>query len=178
MRARLIASAAVAAVLAAVLAGCNFVTPQATLQHYDPSDGVSTVVGDVHILNALVLSEDGENGNLLFSAVNDSGDTVELTAQYASDGDKTDLSFEVPASTNAAFGFGDGGQVYLESIDAKPGSLVAIYFHYGSEEGRELLVPVLDGSLEQYQPYLPVTPTPVPTETGAPTPNPTETPGG
>jgi hypothetical protein len=179
VRARVAASAALAALLAITLAGCNFFTPQATLKPYDASDGVSTVLGDVHISNALVLSEDGVSGNLLFTAVNDSGDKVTLTVQYESQGKRTDLPLKLAEGANP-FGFGDGGQVFLTAIDTEPGSLIPIYFQYGDEQGKQLMVPVLDGSLEQYAPFLPQTPTPTPTPegTGTPTPNPTETPGG
>lgn len=176
MRARVVASAGLAALLAIALAGCNFVTPNATLKPYDPSDGVSTRVGDVDVLNVMVLSEDGVSGNLIFSALNSSGDDVDLAAQYASDGAKENLAFPLPARELSDFGFGDGEQVFLTAIDAKPGSLIPIYFQYGSEQGRELLVPVLDGSLEQYSPFLPQTPTPTPTPTPTATVAPTETP--
>jgi hypothetical protein len=159
-----------AALLAIGLAGCNFVTPNAALKPYDPSDGVSTRVGDVDVLNVMVLSEDGASGNLVFSAYNSAGDDVELTAQYVSDGAKENLSFPLPARELSDFGFAEGEQVFLTSIDAKPGSMLPIYFQYGDRQGRELLVPVLDGSLEQYSPFLPQTPTPTPTPTITATP--------
>ena len=180
MRARVAASAVLAALLAVTLAGCNFFTPQATLKPYDASDGVSTVVGAVHISNALVLSEDGVSGNLLFTAVNDSSKSVDLTVQYDSLGKRTDLPLQLAAGSSTQFGFGDDGQLFLTAIDTKPGSLLPIYFQYGDEQGKQLMVPVLDGSLEQYAPFLPQTPTPTPTPelTGTPTPNPTETPAG
>jgi hypothetical protein len=177
-RRRLVATAAVSAALAITLAGCNFITPQASLKPYDASDGVSAVIGDVHILNALVLSEDGEDGNLVFTALNQSGDPVDLTVQFDSSGTKTTLDLDVTPDSSSNFGF-DGDQLFLAGIDTQPGSLLPVYFQYGAEQGKQLMVPVLDGSLEQYGSLLPTpTPTPTPTETGTPTPNPTETPGG
>lgn len=170
MRARVVASAALAAVVAIALAGCNFVTPNAALKPYDPSDGVSTRVGDVDVLNVMVLSDDGVSGNLIFSAYNTGTDDVELSAQYLSDGEKQNVSFDLPAGQLSDFGFAEGEQVFLTSIDAKPGSVLPIYFQYGAAQGRELKVPVLDGSLEQYSPFLPQTPTPTPTPTPTATP--------
>jgi hypothetical protein len=179
VRARVVASAALAVLVAVVLAGCNFVTPQATLKPYESSDGVSTVIGDVHILNALVLTEDGVSGNLVFTALNTSGDPVDLNVQYESDGEKADLPLKLDPSGSTDFGFGDGGQLFLTAIDSPAGSLLPIYFQYGSEQGHQLRVPVLNGSLGEYYgenlPQTP-TPTPTPTETGLPTPSPTETP--
>ncbi|HTL40622.1 MAG TPA: DNA modification methylase [Pseudolysinimonas sp.] len=179
MRARLVATAAAAAVLAVVLAGCNFITPQATLKPYDASDGVSTRIGDVTISNALVVTDDGADGNLLFTAVNVGEKPVDLTVQFSSGGDKTTLDLKVDANGSTDFGFGDAGQLFLAGIDTEPGANMPIYFQYGSDAGKQLQVPVLDASLVQYEPYLPTpTPTPTPTLTGTPTPNPTETPAG
>ena len=178
MRARVAASAGLAALVAIALAGCNFITPQSTLVPYDSSDGVSVRVGDIDVLNAVVLSDDGVSGNLVFSALNTGDDDVELTVQYESSGDKVTLDVDVEAGTTGQFGFGDGGQLFLADIDTKPGALLAIYFQYGDVQGRQLLVPVLDGALEEYAPFLPTptpTPTPQPTEAVV-TPTPTPTP--
>jgi hypothetical protein len=169
VRARVVASAGLAALVAIALAGCNFITPQQTLVPYESSDGVSGRVGDVDVLNAVVLSDDGVDGNLVFSAVNTGSDDVTLNVQFESDGDKVTLDVDIDAGATGQFGFGDGGQLFLAAIDAKPGDLLPIYFQYGDHQGRQLLVPVLDGALEQYAPYLP-TPTPPPTPTGTPEP--------
>jgi hypothetical protein len=166
--------------LAFALAGCNFLTPNATLKPYDASDGISSTVGDLTLSNVLVLTEDGVNGSLVFTAVNATASPVDLAVQYPSLGAKADLSLSVAASGSTDFGFGDGAQVYLTAIDTKAGALMPIYFQYGDQQGKQLMVPVLDGSLAQYSPYLPVTPTPTPRETDDPsaTPTPTETPAG
>ncbi|CAN5484499.1 hypothetical protein BH09ACT4_BH09ACT4_19940 [soil metagenome] len=177
MRARVVASAGLAALVAVLLAGCNFITPQATLKPYDPSDGVSVKMGDIDVLNALVLSDDGVSGNLVFTALNTSGKTVDLTVQYPSLGAKTDIDLKVaPNGTTDFGGFNGSEQVFLTAIDTAPGSLLSIYFQYGDQQGRQLMVPVLDGSLEQYSPFLPQTPTPTPVATETPTPSPTPTP--
>jgi hypothetical protein len=177
VRARVAASAGLTALVAIALAGCNFITPQATLVPYESSDGVSGKVGDVDVLNAVVLSEDGASGNLLFSALNSSDDDVELAVQFESGGERVTIDLDVEAGSIGQFGFGEGGQVFLADIDTKPGGLIPIYFQYGSAQGRELLVPVLDGAQAEYSPFLP-TPTPTPTPTAEPdaTPTPTPTP--
>jgi hypothetical protein len=159
-----------------VLAGCNFITPQQTLVPYDPADGVSGTVGDVEVLNAVILSEDGVSGNLVFTALNSSSDDIDLIVQFESNGEKVTLDLEVDADGSSEFGFGEGGQLFLAGIDTKPGGLLPVYFQYGAQQGRQLLVPVLDGALEQYAPLLPTpTPTPTPTPQDA-TPTPTPTP--
>jgi hypothetical protein len=175
VRARVAASGGLAALVALVLAGCNFITPQQTLVPYDPADGISGTVGDVDVLNAVILSDDGLSGNLVFTALNSSDEDVDLIVQYESNGDKVTLDLDVAALGSSEFGYGEGGQLFLEGIDTKPGGLLPVYFQYGAEQGRRLLVPVLDGELEQYTPLLP-TPTPTPTpQDGTPTPSPTPT---
>ncbi|HWM33605.1 MAG TPA: hypothetical protein VNR36_05145 [Pseudolysinimonas sp.] len=175
MRARVVASAALAALVAVVLAGCNFITPMASLERYDPSDGVSGTVGDIELLNAFVISDDGVNGNLVLTALNRGGKTVTLSVQYESGGDKTDLTVTVAGNGSTDIGgFNDGEQLYLEDIDTIPGGLLPLYFQYGDEPGRQLMVPVLDSSLPEYGDLVPVTPTPTPTATETPDPTPTE----
>ena len=183
MRARVTASIAVAAALAAVLAGCTFFTPQATLKHYDPSDGVNSSVGDLQLSNALVLTENGKNGNLLLSALNPTAKDVTLTVQWDAGLDKDTISIDLPAGKTTQIGYGDDGQEFLASIQTDAGGLLPLYFQYGDKPGKQLQVPVLDGSLPQYSELLPTpTPTPTPTETpnpilsGEPTPTPSSTP--
>ncbi len=176
MNARAAMSIVLAGVTAAVLAGCGFVTPIATQYQYDPSDGVSAEVGEVTVQNVLVLTEDGLDGNLLFTAANHSEDAVDLGVQYVIDGTKVDLTLELEPKSSTNFGFGDEGQLLLEGISTPAGDLIALYFQYGNEVSSQIDVPVLDGSLEQYAPYLPTPmPTPTPTETATAEPEPTET---
>ena len=183
MRARVTASIAAAAALAALLAGCTFLTPQATLKHYDPTDGVNASVGDIRLSNALVVSDDGSDGNLLMSALNTSNKDVTLSVQWGSGSDKTTIEVDLPSGKATQIGYGDDGQEFLADIGTNPGGLLPIYFQYGDQPGKQLNVPVLDGSLAQYSELTPTpTPTPTPTETpipivsGEPTPNPTTTP--
>ena len=166
MKVRAGAAAAIAALVMLGVAAC---APIASLKHYDPSDGVSTTVGQVKVLNALVLSKSGANGNLLFAAYNPTDELIQLNVQYEDGTDRTTAHASLLPDTTTNFGYGKKGQFLLSGLDAKPGSLAHIYFQYGDEEGRQLTVPVLDGSLPQYAELLP-TPTPTPTLTATPTP--------
>lgn len=146
--------------------------PIASLKPYDASDGFSTTVGQVKVLNALVLTKSGKDGNLLFSAYNPTDEPVQLNVQYDEGGDRTTVRATLKPDATTDFGYGKKGQFLLSGLGKKPGSLAHIYFQYGDEEGRELTVPVLDGSLPQYQNLLP-TPTPTPTATATPSATPT-----
>jgi hypothetical protein len=170
-------AAAAAAIAALVILGVSACAPIASLKHYDPSDGVSTTVGQVKVLNALVLSKSGKDGNLLFSAYNPTSELIQLNVQYGASADRTTVHAALPPDTTTNFGYGKKGQFLLSGIDVKPGSLAHVYFQYGDEEGSQLTIPVLDGSLPQYQNLLPTpTPTPTPTASLTATPTPTPTP--
>jgi hypothetical protein len=169
------ASLAGALTLVGALSGCSLFAVQQTQYPYDASDGVSARVGDVRLLNVLVFTEDGEDGNLTGAAANSGDEDVDLVIQYESDGAKVDVELEVPAGETVHFGTGEEGQVFLPGIDTAAGALLKIYFQYGGEQGKQVDVPVLDDRLPEYDGLLP-TPTPTPTPTVTGTPEPTETP--
>jgi hypothetical protein len=181
VRARVAASIALAALLTVGVAGCNFVTPQATEKHYDASDGVSGSVGDVKVLNVMAIASDEKStrnhANLVFTAVNSSEDTVRLRVQYKA---KTQTIELEPGATDVGFGTKGDQRLQLSGFTAKPGALAKIFFQYGSAEGQQLEVPVLDTTWAQYADLGPTaTPKPTPTETATPgatdTPTPTDT---
>ena len=153
MKARLIASVALAATVVFGAAGCGLVAPQATTIQYDPSDGVSATVGDVHLLNMIVLTEDGTDGNLIFTAVN-KGSAHSVSIQFGDDDTTVDVI--VDGNTSTVFG-GTSDPITLNGIDAQPGSLITLFVQYGNETGKEVLVPVLDGSIPPYEELLPKT---------------------
>jgi hypothetical protein len=169
--------AATAAVIAAlVMLGVSACAPIASMKHYDPSDGVSTTVGQVKVLNALVLSKSGTDGNLLFAAYNPTGELIRLNVQYDDGSGRTTEHASLQPNATTDFGYGTNGQFLLPGLGVKPGALAQIYFQYGNEEGSQIMVPVLNGSLPQYQNLLPTpTPTPTPTLTATPAPTPTPT---
>jgi hypothetical protein len=153
VKARLAASAVLAVGLVLGASGCSMLTYQATTEHYDPSDGVSADVGDLDLRNILVVSEDGEDGNLVMTVVNTGDEDAELGVQVGEGGGET-LIVEVEAGGTVSLG-GDEEPLLLEGIDTPPGSLVPIFFQYGSAEGVEKLVPVLDGRLPEYSDLTP-----------------------
>ena len=124
-------------------------TYQATTEHYDASDGVSVNVGDLDVRNILVVSDDGEDGNLVLTVVNTGEDDVELGVQVGEGGSEP-LIIEVEAGATVSLG-GDEEPLLLEGIDTQPGALLPIFFQYGTAEGIEKQVPVLDGRLAEYE---------------------------
>ena len=178
MRARVAASVALIAATAALLAGCGLFNEPGTETDYDPSDGVNAEIGELALRNVLVISTDGDLGNLVMTAVNNGEQDLDVTLQYETDGIKHEVEISVDGNSVADFGFGTGGQLLLEDIGTEPGDLLELYVQFGSEPGVLLNVPVLDGTQSEYVDLVP-TPTPVPLPspegpeiTGTPEPEP------
>ena len=180
MRARIAATVVLAASLLLSTTGCSFFAPQATLKHYDPSDGVGTTVGQVKVRNALLLTKDGQQASFLVNLINDGENTVNVLIQYdgtTADGasGKVDTRVQLDAREVKTFGSSDTRQLLFSGINSKAGSLLPVFVQYGTQTGEQLLVPVLDGSLPEYSKLLP---SPLPSATAPATPpaNPTAIP--
>ena len=177
MRARTMATVVVAAGILLGTTGCNLYAPQATTIHYDASDGVSGNLGDLAIRNAILLTDDGENANLLVHVVNKSAKDIDLLLQYEGTDEKVTETVTIDANATTEIGVPGGANVGVQSLNASAGSLFPVFFQYGDLTGIELLVPVLDGTLDAYSTLVPTpTPTVVPTSTPGVTETPTDAP--
>ena len=161
--------AAVAISLGVVLGltGCGFVTPVATQYDYDASDGVSAVFGAVSVRNILVITEDGENGNLIFTAANSSTEPIELVIEYPADSPAETVVLEIPAQGSVILGANTELEresvEYLEpllisGLDTQAGALFNMFFQAGDAEGKKVPVPVLGTELEEYRDLAPSEP--------------------
>lgn len=174
MRARALVAIALSAVLAVSLAACSFYMPPETSNPYDPGDGINFNVGDLQLRNILVVSDDGEVGSLVGTAVNSTSSDIDFTLQWNTDGVwyQVDLVAEAHARTN--FGFADAQRVNLDNLGVMPGGLLDATVHVADTQKGEQ-IPVVDTSFIEYEDSLP-TPTPTPTPTPSATPEATETP--
>ncbi|MCT9821065.1 DNA modification methylase [Microbacterium sp. W1N] len=152
MKSRLIAPLALGLALTFGATGCSMVAPQATTISYSPSDGVNVPdSGPLIVRNALVIAdESGEAGNLLAAVINDTDDGVTLNIGVAGDFQ----TLRVPARTTVSLGV-DVDPLLIENLDSKPGSDVEISFQSGDGEGVATAIPVLDGTLPQYEEFVP-----------------------
>jgi hypothetical protein len=137
--------------------GCGLFAPQATLIQYEPSDGTAGTVSDVDVRNVIALSEDGTDVSLVFTAINPNDRGLNITAQFTDGaGEKKSERFYVPANSSASFGGVDDDEtVLLQDVDVVVGSLLPVYLQFGDEPGTQLQVPVLDGSLPEYEDLVP-----------------------
>ncbi|WP_207454076.1 hypothetical protein [Desertivibrio insolitus] len=166
MRSRVLASAVVASGLLLGLTGCNFLTEQATATQFPAdtivSDGISGEIGEneesvaVLVRNALLISEDGTDANLVTTFVNRGEDdvTIEISWEGATEPQR------VPVAAGETVDVGHGGDeqtITLTGIDAELGSLFEVFMTHQGVTGEEFLVPVLDGGLPEYEGLAPAT---------------------
>ena len=146
--------------------GCTFFSQQATLNHYDASDGVSANVGNVGARNMIALiSADGSVVNLLVTFVNTGTTIANVNIQFTSGGTKTTIVKSVRPRDSSSFGNAAGEpQILIQQPDTQAGSLLPVYLQVGTDPGQQVLVPVLNGSLPQYSTLVP---TPAPTATSS-----------
>lgn len=166
MKARLAASVVLALAVALGTAGCGLIAPQATLEQYDPSDGVSGETGGVAIRNALLVTEDGRDATLVAALVSTDGESHTVNVQYENAEGKQNLTVTVEPQGALELALGDLESEVLRGIDAAPGSLFPVYFQTGDASGVQLKLPVLDERLDYYSHLVPTpepTPTPTPT---------------
>lgn len=137
--------------------GCGFFTPTATLYQYDPGNGVGATIGSVEVREAIALiNEDGHAVSLMITLVNNGSLPVQVKLQYKSGGAKEDESVGVPANSVKQFGSTpEQDQIIILNPGVDAGELMELYVQYGDEQGKTLLVPVLDGTLPEYEDLVP-----------------------
>ncbi|MCC6376263.1 MAG: hypothetical protein IT191_04520 [Microbacteriaceae bacterium] len=156
MRGRLVASAVVAALVLGATAGCTFITPQVTMDHYDPSDGIGANIDGLEVRNALLLTADGTTASLLINVVNPNKYGTNVHLQYLnSTGAKVDNTFYINGNAVKSFGGTDQAQILLTDVDAKAGTLFNVFVQPEGETGKQLALPVLDGSSSEYASLVP-----------------------
>ncbi|KDA05928.1 DNA modification methylase [Microbacterium sp. CH12i] len=159
MKSRLVASAALSAVVLLGATGCTFITPQSTEIKYSASDGINIADSDgpLEIRNAMVIAtEDGSTGNLVAAIVNPTDKGATLTVEVEG---LEPLTVRVGAGDTLSLG-ASAEPLRIDGLDTMPGATVEIYFQSGDATGTAAQVPVLDGTLPYYADL-------VPTEKGA-----------
>lgn len=157
MKIRIASSIALAAGLLLGASGCAMMAPQATLEKYAPSDGIDVNVGDIDLRNVLLIAdESGENFNVVFSSVNNSGAPVDLTVSFEGENSKyATAEFNVPEGI-AEFGNPEGEEtpVLVTVGGLRAGATISANFQVAGASEVQYDVPVLDGTLPEYRAYV------------------------
>ncbi|MGL4338869.1 MAG: hypothetical protein ACRCSP_00385 [Rhodoglobus sp.] len=174
---RAAASLTLIAALVVATTGCTFISRQATLIKYDPSNGVGADIGAVQVRNAIALIGDDEGtASLLVTLINSGKSNASVALQYTSEGKKQTETIPVAAGESVSFGNSpDEEQIIVLSSEVEAGALLPVYVQYGDYEGTQLMVPVLEaeGAYDGLQPEPIETPEPTvsPANPVSPTPS-------
>ena len=177
-RGKMAMAAAALSVGLLTLTGCGSINAQQTSEQYAASDGTRSDVGPVQLRNMLIVAA-GENqpGRVIGAVYNSSSNDVKVTLSGA-EGAQT----EIPVKKNSYTLLNESTDpAILSTAGGRPGSLVDITVREdGTNVNKAVKIPVVDGTLKEYQAYLPAgsTPTPTPSETGTHTEGATPTEGG
>lgn len=154
MKSRLVASAAVSALVLLGATGCTFITPQSTTVEYSASDGVNVegLEGPVDVRNAMIIAtEDGATGNFVAAVYNSGSEDATLTIEIEG---FDPLTIDIDAGDSVSLG-ADADPLRIDDLDIQPGATVTMYFQAGDVTGATADVPVLDGTLPYYADLVP-----------------------
>lgn len=156
MRHRFSSALATAVVGTFLVSGCTFGAEIANLEPYDPSDGVGATLENVAIRNAMLFTTDGGEANLVMTVVNTTGEDTELIVQFGEGDSRQSTSVLLPAEPELTqVGTDMDNRVLVEDENIVPGGLFPVYVQYGNTPGEQLNVPVLDGTLPEYELLVP-----------------------
>lgn len=152
--------AGVTAVLAGALlatSGCGYIYKQPTTIVYSASDGqmVNLTEGNKEVVqfrNIMVISSaEGEPGRVLGTILNQSEKDATISLGFPGE----TLTVKIPAGKEVRLE-DDSNELLLKSTEAGPGlTLKTTVSSDVTPDSSEFLVPVLDGTLDEYAPYLP-----------------------
>lgn len=152
MNLKKIASVSMIGLAALSLAGCSLSNNVASLDPYAPSDGVLVDTNNLKARNLLLIQGESGKAVLIGSFVNSKAQDVTATLQTQDvDGNDVRVEFNVPAEQKFDIGYNGTEGITLQ-LNAEPGSMHEVYLNDGSDP-IGILVPVVDGSLEEYRPY-------------------------
>lgn len=154
MKSRLVAAAAISALVLLGTTGCTFITPQSTKIEYPASDGVniSDESGPIVVRNALIVAnDDGSVGNFVAAFVNPTEEKATMTITVEG---VDPMVVTVPAGASVSLGANED-PLRIVGLDAMPGATTEVHFQSGESTGVKAAVPVLDGSLPYYADLVP-----------------------
>lgn len=155
------------AIVALGSAGCSGLSPIATEDSYDASDGVSLRSGDVIVNNALLISASGTTARLIGQITNTGTQSQSVTLQVQAASQKYTFTGTVDANSHVNL----TEKAIVADLGVQPGATVPVYLQAGTSTGQLVDTPVLNGDLEQYASLVP-TPSPSAAASSSATPAP------
>ena len=104
----------------------------------------------------MLITSDGGEANLVMTVVNESGEDTELVVQFGEGDSRQTATLVLPAQPELTqVGTSLDNQLVVEDADLIAGALYPVYFQHGTVQGEQLNVPVLDGTLPEYELLVP-----------------------
>jgi hypothetical protein len=149
---KFVALAAVALATVA-LSGCSLSRDIASLDMYAPSDGVQLDIEQLKARNVMFIKGASGNAVLIGSFVNSGTEAITATIQTEdANGEVVRVAFEVGAGKKFDLGY-NGTEGVVMPLSGFPGSIHSVYLA-GSADPIEMNVPILDGTLAEYRPFV------------------------
>ena len=146
-RALLASSIAIAAVLGT--AGCNLISPVASLEHYAPSDGAQGDIGKLKARNLISLQDEMGNSGVVGAFANSGNEPITFAIKYTTaDGTPGYREYTVEPYKVLNFGYQNTAPLDL-NLGGLPGDSKSILVYTDSAEAR-INVPVMDATLAEY----------------------------
>lgn len=150
IRGRRAVAAAALAVIALGATGCGAINEQATTMQYVASDGFSVDVAGVKGRNIMLVTNGAnEEARVIGSLINDTDAPKTVTLTVA----ENTVSIDVPADSTKKLE-DDANKTILPGSGAEPGAHADVKFAVGGASSQQS-IPVVNGALEEYRPYLP-----------------------
>lgn len=137
--------------------GVGACSPITTMNVYAPSDGVRGDLGtQIRVENLMILSPaEGAEGTVLGAVVNQATSPVDVTLTI--DGVSGGIQLNVPAQETLLLS-PDHEVVSLPTVPVRPGAVTSVQISTPESGSITLDVPVLDGTLPEYEEYVPAAP--------------------
>lgn len=136
-----------------VLSGCSLAADITTSEPYAPSDGVRAEVGGVLAQNLLIITPaEGEEAVLVGSLTNSTDARVGVSLSRVG-GEGESVTVLVDANATARLGTAPGRTLLVATSQVSPGALSDVRIGVG-DQAETLAIPVVDGTLPEYQAVL------------------------
>jgi hypothetical protein len=144
---------AAVALATVALSGCSLSRDIASLDMYAPSDGVQLDIEQLKARNVMLIKGASGNAVLIGSFVNSGTETITATIQTEDgNGEVVRVAFEVGAGKKFDLGY-NGTEGVVMPLKGIPGSIHPVFLN-GSGDPIEMNVPILDGTLAEYRPFV------------------------
>lgn len=148
-----ITALALVALATVALSGCSLSRNVASLEMYTPSDGVQLDIEQLKARNLMLIKGASGNAVLIGSFVNSGTESITATLQTEdANGEVVRVAFEVAPGKKFDLGY-NGTEGVVMPLKGIAGGIHPVFLA-GSSDPIEMNVPILDGTLAEYRPFV------------------------